>query len=273
MGSNKYNFSGVNENLDCIAIARSNEETIYTSNSTRIYFTYNNGTTWANTTVQDGNTITEIAVHPKNDKIVYLTKSGYSTGKKVYKSVDGGVTFTNISYNLPNIPANTIIVDQKSDSANVEIYVGTDVGVFYKKDLDASWQYYNTGLPNTEVSDLEIQYESGILVAATYGRGLWKSRINRAVSVPTSMNNILQNSTTQASIKYDNNKVVLVLNNYPSQQLNYNILDINGRLLQKVNTTANANNIINTQNLIRGMYFIQLANNIGTANSLKFIVK
>jgi photosystem II stability/assembly factor-like uncharacterized protein len=261
-----------NSNLDCIAIARSDDATIYTSNSSKLYRTYDDGANWANVTVPDGNTITELYVHPKNSKIVYLSKSGYSAGKKVYKSVDGGVTFTNISFNLPNVPANTIIVDQESDSANVEQYVGTDVGVFYKKDLDAAWTYYNTGLPNTEVSDLEIQYKSGILVAATYGRGMWRTRINRPIvtSFPLSTTTVVD-KTPKANILYANNQVILQIEDKANLNANFQITNINGQVLQTVNESAsNGFIVLKTDNLPAGMYFVRLHN---TNKALQFVVK
>ena len=39
----------------------------------------------------------------------------------------------------------------------------------------ANWQTFDAGLPNVIVNELEIQYSSGRLRAATYGRGLWES--------------------------------------------------------------------------------------------------
>ena len=67
-------------------------------------------------------------------------------------------------------------------SLNIDIYVGTDVGVFYKKDSDITWQYYGTGMPNTQVSDLEIYYPTGKLRAGTYGRGIWENDIARHIT-------------------------------------------------------------------------------------------
>ena len=92
------------------------------------------------------------------------------------------MTWQNITYNLPNVPANCLRYDIGSDTANYDMYVGTDVGVFYKKELDTVWQYYGMGMPNTQVSDLEIFYPTGKLRAATYGRGIWETNLVRPVA-------------------------------------------------------------------------------------------
>ena len=80
-------------------------------------------------------------------------------------------------WNTPNISLNTIVIDK--DSPLQAMYVGMDVGVYYKDNTMADWALYATGLPNTEVTELEIHYNAATcnstLYAATYGQGLWKS--------------------------------------------------------------------------------------------------
>ncbi len=260
-------------NLDCIAIARSNVKTIYTTNGSRLYYTYTDGATWQNKNTPDGNSITEIAIHPTNDKVIYFTKSGYSANKKVYKSVDGGISFINISYNLPNVPHNTIIVDQESDSTDVDMYIGTDVGVFYKKDSDTTWTYYGTGIPNTEISDLQIQYKSGILVASTYGRGLFKNRIQRNLNpvVPTSVSNTT-NNLLNAQMVYDNGNVFIVLPDNAIFNGSYKIMNANAQILKNVIVGATDKKIkINTEGLTAGNYFVQI-NNAANTRTIQFTV-
>ena len=54
------------------------------------------------------------------------------------------------------------------------LYIGTDLGVFIKDSTINDWNNYNYGsLPNVIVNELEIQYPSNKLLAATFGRGLW----------------------------------------------------------------------------------------------------
>ena len=108
-----------------------------------------------------------VAVDPNNSAHVFYTVGNY-TATKVYESTNSGQTWTNISLNLPAVPANCILM---SESANDDVYVGTELGVFVKLSGWNYWAPFMNGLPNTRVTDLEI--DGGLLSCATYGRGRW----------------------------------------------------------------------------------------------------
>jgi hypothetical protein len=57
---------------------------------------------------------------------------------------------------------------------NNGVYVGTNAGVYYKEGRNAKWQKVE-GLPHAKVNELEINYATGKLYAATFGRGLWET--------------------------------------------------------------------------------------------------
>jgi photosystem II stability/assembly factor-like uncharacterized protein len=120
----------------------------------------------------DSVAITGIAVHALHPDTLWVTFSGYCAGKKVYRSSDGGNSWTNLSGTLPNIPVNCICFQKDAGDA---LYIGTDIGVFVRTASMNDWQLFGDGLPNVVVTDLEIQYMSGKIRAATYGRGLWES--------------------------------------------------------------------------------------------------
>ena len=114
-----------------------------------------------------------------------FTFSGYTQGEKVYKTNDGGNTWVNISGTLPNVPVNYIELDKNSNLETV--YIGTDLGVFTSDSSLNDWnQFNNNSLPNVIVNELEIQYQSNKLFAATYGRGLWN--IDLLITSPPSAN-------------------------------------------------------------------------------------
>jgi hypothetical protein len=158
------------------AIAPSNNQIIYVLHNGSIRKTIDGGTTWTNVTgtVPVGSAApTYVVVHPTNPNIVWVTLSGYSAGNKIFKTTDGGATWTNISSNLPNIPCNAIAYEPGRSSDRV--YVGMDVGVYYRDNSLTNWVLYNTNLPNTPISDLEISPAApGLLRAATYGRGVYE---------------------------------------------------------------------------------------------------
>ena len=47
-------------------------------------------------------------------------------------------------------------------------------GIYYLRANETTWTSYNTGLPNVEIRELEINTADNKLYAATYGRGLWR---------------------------------------------------------------------------------------------------
>lgn len=116
--------------------------------------------------------ITSITVDNTNSLNAFVSFSGFSAANKVFETIDGGVTWTNISTGLPNIPVNCILYHNGSADG---IYVGTDVGVYYRDDALGTWIPFMNGLPNVIVRELEIHTSTNQLVAATYGRGFWKS--------------------------------------------------------------------------------------------------
>ena len=171
-------ISGGTGNLIALANAASNINYIYAAKIDKFYVS-TDGATFIDRSAglpTASAAISYIAVHPTNPSRVWVTFSGYSAGNKVYYSADAGVTWTNYSTGLPNLPANCIVY--QDNSTNDALYAGTDVGVYYRDNTAGSWATYNTGLPNVSVRELEIQYTANKLRAATFGRGIWQSDLN-----------------------------------------------------------------------------------------------
>jgi len=106
---------------------------------------------------------------------------GFTGGPgKVWRTTTFGSSWTDISGNLPDVPANDVLVDPDNGSV---IYVATDIGVFVTSD-EATWVEVGpntigaTGfLPNTTVFHIAM-YENGgdkRLRAWTHGRGAWET--------------------------------------------------------------------------------------------------
>jgi hypothetical protein len=161
-----------------MAIGTSNTNRLYASYLSTINMSTNAGTSWTNVSAGlPGITISYITVNPDNSAEVYVTLSGYTAGQKVYRSLNGGSTWTNISGSLPNVPANCIVYQDNNYSPAEALYVGTDIGVFYRDANHSDWIPFRNGLPTVPVFDLEINYTSSRLTAGTYGRGLWRSEL------------------------------------------------------------------------------------------------
>ncbi len=118
--------------------------------------------------------VTDIATHPTNENLVYIL-----LGSQIYKSEDKGSSWTNISNGLPGVALLEMIYDKSSDEG---IYVGTDIGIYYKDATLSSWIDYSDGLPVIRVSGMDIYYgatrEESFLTVSTDGRGFWRSELN-----------------------------------------------------------------------------------------------
>ena len=173
----------------CMAIAPSNNKVLYVSDSDDLWRTTNGGNSWTKLTNNGipNEIITSITVKNDDPNTLWLT-FGHYTGNLVYQSTNGGNSWSNLSQGLPNIPANTL-VQNKTNTDQVELYLGTDFGAYVKRG-DIPWQYFNDGMPKLVVRELEIAYDplggdSHQLMAATYGRGLWKSDLLSTNLPPT----------------------------------------------------------------------------------------
>ena len=178
------------ENLTTLKVAPSNTQVIYTSTDDRLWKTTNGGNNWTELSGAlpwSNVNISQIDVHPDNSNIVCITYSGFSNGKKVIRSTNGGSSWTNISGTLPNLPANCLTFH---DNGNGSMYLGMDIGVYYRDDDMSDWMLYSDGLPNVEIFDLDIRESTGKLRAASYGRGLWETDVytqSSGCSAPTGL--------------------------------------------------------------------------------------
>ncbi len=121
--------------------------------------------------------ITEIEIDKTNPDNVFVTVGNFYDGKKIFQTTDGWDTWTNISHDLPNIPVNTIVYDEQTDC----LYIGTDVGLFYLTNVsngsDNTWERYGD-FPLAICSDIKINHQTNEIIAATYGRGVWRADLS-----------------------------------------------------------------------------------------------
>jgi photosystem II stability/assembly factor-like uncharacterized protein len=159
-----------------VAAGRSLPTVLYVAKATSLYVSRDGGRTWADRSaglpVRQAQ-ISNVAVSPDDARTAWVTFSGYSEGNKVYRTIDAGAHWTNVSAGLPNLPADTVVAASGSRSGTV--YVGMDIGVYVQEAGGSSWSLFSNGLPDVIVTDLEIHEDEGKIYAATYGRGIWRT--------------------------------------------------------------------------------------------------
>jgi photosystem II stability/assembly factor-like uncharacterized protein len=115
-----------------------------------------------------------ITIDPQNGNTVYVAFGGYNRGN-VWKTIDGGVKWSNLGNLLPEAPVRAIAVHPRKPNL---VYLGTEVGLFASEDGGATWSPTNEGPTNCSVDDLFWMKE--ILVCATHGRGMFTIDLSHA---------------------------------------------------------------------------------------------
>ena len=111
----------------------------------------------------------------------FVTLMGFTGGTgHVWKTTNAGAAWVDFTANLPDSPANAVVVY----AALSQVYVATDVGVFASSTSAPAWTEVGPNpdngeagfLPNVAVTALGIFASGGqqLLRASTYGRGIWQ---------------------------------------------------------------------------------------------------
>ncbi len=182
------NFDG--SVISAIEIAPANPRVIFAGTTKGgIYRSRNGGKTWSEDIAGaelPNRLITGIRTHPRDARTVVVTvaSSGASgallvanSGEEkqkpfshVFQSGDGGHIWRDIDGGaLPNVVYYALAFETRPP---FRLFVAGDTGVW--QSIPNGWISLGGNLPNVVVSDLKYHAKDHMLVAATYGRGIWK---------------------------------------------------------------------------------------------------
>lgn len=157
------------------------EGILYTgSDDGEIALTKNNGKKWSkiSTNLPKNLWVSRVVASKHLKSRVYTTLNGYRYDDfkpYVYISEDYGVSWKNISNNLPDFSINVIKEDLNDENI---LYLGTDNGLFVSFNKGESWSNFENGLPKVAVHDIVIQPQTNDLIVATHGRSLYKTNVS-----------------------------------------------------------------------------------------------
>ncbi|WP_052593458.1 hypothetical protein [Aureispira sp. CCB-QB1] len=133
------------------------------------------------TTTSEPNPVTGIALDARDGNRVWVSFAGFDPVLKVWYSDNKGDANTWVNYDDANqslaklnVSINGIVYQRGTKD---RVYIATDVGVYVREDGGDWLRFDSEGnpFPNTRTTELKINYCSGKLRAATFGRGVWEA--------------------------------------------------------------------------------------------------
>ncbi len=192
--------------ITTISVSSVNSQIIWTgTDDGNVWVTNNGGNTW--TLVTAGlpkRYITSVAADPFNPDKAWLSLSGYRNDEyvsHVFLTHNLGQTWLDISGNLPELPANRVLPNSNRSSC---AFLATDGGVFYTLNDGIQWDPAGSGLPNVPVQDIVLHPATQTLVAATYGRSMYRLDLS-PLSVPS-----IPAEDDRLEIRFQNNILSLI---------------------------------------------------------------
>lgn len=167
--------------ISTISVSPVNPEIIYVgTDDGNVWVSAMNGMGWEYLSLNlPDRWVTRVAADPDDENTAYVTFSGYRWDEylpHIFRTIDKGQNWEDISGNLPEVPVNDVIVDPED---NNRLYIATDAGVFKTNDLGINWEMQGSNLPNVPINDLTLHNESRTLIAATFGRSMYTYDLNQ----------------------------------------------------------------------------------------------
>jgi hypothetical protein len=190
-----YNFRANSNNgssgISSIATSSINSDNIYLATEDGTFFFSNdNGINWVKSTftgIPGGFWLYGASIFPSklNANTIWYAGSGYSN-PGVFKSTDGGISFTAMSNGLPS----TLVHEIVANESETLLFAATEAGPYVYVVEDNNW--YSLHGISTPVQDyFTVEYLPATKTArfGTFGRGIWDFAIN-STALPVKFENI-----------------------------------------------------------------------------------
>ncbi len=225
--------------------------------------------------VAAGASISSIDVDASNANNVLVTLSSYGI-TSVYLSINGGVSFSSIEGNLPDMPIRwglfvpSNVQLNGASGGNGGLMLGTELGVWTTSVINGNstvWIPNNQGLANVRTDMIKLRTTDNTVLAATHGRGLFTTIL------PTVVTGINPPVSTSNFIKYinaENNRLLIATGGLNTRTITTQLFNIAGQEIYN-SKTAYQNTSINMGRFAKGVYTLRVTGNNGEVYLKKFI--
>jgi photosystem II stability/assembly factor-like uncharacterized protein len=149
-----------------------------------IYKTTDGGKTWARSGLPNSEHLGNIQIDPRDSNVVYVTSQGplWSAGgdRGVYKTTDGGKTWTAILTASPDTGANELVIDpsnpdvlyasmwQRRRATGQFVGGGPESGVFKSTNAGKTWTKLTNGLPKGDMGRINLAADGKVKPTRVY---------------------------------------------------------------------------------------------------------
>jgi hypothetical protein len=225
------------------------------------------GSTWVERTegLPDSLFFSSVAVSPLNSNHVVVSIAAFGEGLKVFRSNNGGLTWQNNSFNLPDVPVNMLKFLPQSD----DLVAASDAGVFILRSGSTQWDDESLGLPNVIVSDIEINEAANKVFVSTFGRGIWASDLSLLLT-NSGMNpcdysiSVRAQSLSQFDIIWSEAECAKSINAIQ-------LIDIKGRVIFNQSIQSGNSCRVDLSAQPSGIYFARLSDKSGNSVAVKIL--
>ncbi len=261
--------TSLNANTGTVSFINTHNNSVFAVGESAVKKSLDGGQNWASVNQASADPsaqINSIDFLGTNPDYVYATCASYIDGDKAFMSDDGGQSWTNISDGLPNVLMKEILIIQNNEQEI--LYLATELGVYFKIDGNNWERLGGNTLPNVIVNDIDINYTENVLVAATFGRGLWQADIS------SQLVNVNELSELEIPKIYPNpvkNTIQIELPENISEKEYYIYNVVGGKI--KGGKLTKQNNSINLEEIPSGVYMLKIFDNNNYNYTHKIIKK
>ena len=240
---------------------------------------------WTNKTPygkNNGRTWSKVFPSQVDEKVAYaaMTGNGNSTSSnKIFKTIDGGDNWTNITGNIPDVPILSVLENPYSPS---QIYVGTDgFGVFRTLDGGRTYERWDRDLPyGVKVNTLDYVDDTPhggnfYVVIGAYGHALMRREIPMSELVATQDPASVQTAKI-LSLQQIQDEIILSLRAKAGAKYNIELLNLNGdvAISEVLKSAHEGMNTVSMKvaSISSGMYIVRLMENFQYLEARKIVI-